>query len=234
MDYQNEFKYIDTLEKAYILGLLIADGCVFYNKQAISYVIILKLQEKDKHILDSIVKLFPFFTEGKVEISKNDFKSYSLRKYSKQLFNDLSNFGMLPNKSYINANNVFLPNFNDDLFFCYLHGLFDGDGTIYQCKRGRIRVEICGVNHTLYTQIQDRLLKLGIKSTVYYRKKRNYWLLRISNKENVKKLIQQFEKTPIYLKRKFAPFFNADWDRIPGMDNRYEQYPIWFAITSKP
>ena len=32
MDYKEEFKIIDTLEKAYVLGLIMADGNIFYNK----------------------------------------------------------------------------------------------------------------------------------------------------------------------------------------------------------
>lgn len=233
MKYTNELVTIDTAEKAYFIGLMIADGTVAFNKKSGAYATTLKLKESDKHLLDEIIQLYPFFRMGKIEIHKDGFKSYYIRHYNKQLTLDLISHSVLPRKSYENAPKVELIDLSDSLFFAYLHGLFDGDGTIHQSKKGHIRMEVIGKTGNLLKQISEKLLSLGIKNQFYYRKSRDYWMVRLSDKENVKLLIEEFSKTPICLHRKFKPFFCADWARVPGHDNKTKKYPIWFATTSK-
>lgn len=231
MQYNGEFKLIDSLEKAYLLGLIIADGSNIYNKQSGGYSTTIKLKKSDEYLLDKIVSIFPFFKKGKTETSKKGFKSEYIRKYDKNLFNDLLNHGVFPRKSFENASKIFLPKLNKELFFAYLHGICDGDGTIYQSKEGWIRIDLIGKTNNLFLEIQNKLKTFDIESTVYYREKRNYYLLRISNKKDIKKIIENFSKTPFCLKRKFSPYFNADWDRIPGYDNKNTNYIPWFATT---
>lgn len=232
MKYTDEFSNIDTPTKAYILGLLAADGSIAYNTSTGAYATTLKLKESDKPLLIEIMQLYPFFRMGKPEISKSGHVSYYIRHYSKALCTDLMGWTILPRKSYENANLVRLPKLNKTLFFAYIHGVFDGDGTIHQDPNGSIRIDLAGTNECLYLDIQKRLELLDIKSKVTYRKDKNYWTLRISSKTNIKPLIQQFAKTPLCLSRKFKPYFNADWDRIPGYDNIRKDYPRWFVSTA--
>lgn len=230
--YTNELSNIDTPHKAYLLGLIMADGCIYYNKQSGAYCTTIKLKESDKYLLEIIQKHFPFFRMGKVEISKDGFKSYYINHYNKLLFNDLQKHGILPRKSKDNADKVFLPALTDDLFFAYLHGLFDGDGTIYQSKEGHIRIEVIGMANSLFNQIHSRLNSLGIVNQLYYRKARNYYMIRLSTKVNVQALLSKFSTTPLLLERKFKPFFTVDWDRIPEKGKKCE-LPIWFATTEQ-
>lgn len=229
MRYTNELSKIDTTEKAYLLGLLVSDGTIHHNKQSGAYCTTLKLKESDKPLLEEIINIFPFFKLGKVEIHKDGFRSYYINHYNKQLFLDLQKNSVLTRKSYENANNVWLPEFSEDLFFAYLHGLFDGDGTIQQSKKGHIRIDVIGKCKNLLEEIHKKLLSFGIKNRFYYREKRDYWMIRLSTKPHVKTLIEKFSSTPLCLERKFKPFFNVDWDRIPGYDNAGKSYPIWFA-----
>ena len=67
MKYNGEFKMIDSKEKAYLLGLIMADGCLFYNVRAGSYQVKIKLKKADKDLLYDIHSLFPFFIEPKLE-----------------------------------------------------------------------------------------------------------------------------------------------------------------------
>lgn len=233
MQYSGEFKQIDSLEKAYILGFLCADGTLTFNKKAIAYAVTLKLKKEDEYILDWIISLFPFFKKGKTEISKNGFKSEYIRKYSKELFYDLQNHGIFPRKSFENASKLFLPKLTKEQFFAYFHGILDGNGTIYQSKEGWIRIDLVGISTNLFNQIKNELEKYGVESNVYFRKNRNYWLLRISTKNSIKTIIENFKQTPFCLKRKFPPFFIADWDRVPDYNNRNKKYSVWFATTSK-
>ena len=234
MKYSGELKNIDTNEKAYILGLLIADGSNTFSSSSGAYGTTLKLKKSDEYLLDNIAELLSFFKKGKTETSKEGFQSEYIRTYSKELFHDLLGHGMFPRKSFENANKVFLPKLSDEMFFAYLHGLCDGNASICQSKEGWIRIDLVSPAKSLLRQLQERLSLLGINSTVYFRDKRNYWILRISRKNNIKSLIERFSETPFCLERKFAPYFDADWDRVPGYDNRGKDYAVWFASTSNP
>ena len=73
---------------------------------------------------------------------------------------------------------------------------------------------------------------LGIKSKLYYRKDKDYYMIRISRKEFVKQMIERFSNNSLYLKRKFEPFFFLDWSRIPGFDNRGKEYEVLLITQS--
>lgn len=229
MNYNGEFKIIDSREKAYVLGLIMADGGLFYNKKTGAYQVKIKLKQSDKLLLEKIHNLFPFFIYPRLEKRKDGNYSYYIYKYSKELFQDLQCHGILERKSYDNANSVFLPKLKKEYFFSYLLGLFDGDGTIKQDKKGRIRTEVVGKNQKLFESIIIKLEDYGIKSKLYYRKDKDYYMIRISRKLEIKKLINQFQLNDLCLNRKFKPYFNIDWDRIPGFDNRYKNYKILFV-----
>lgn len=232
MKYQGQFKTIDSKEKAYLLGLVMADGGLFYNKKSGAYQVKIKLKKDDKLLLEKIHTLFPFFIEPRLEKRKDGKNSYYIYVYSKKFFQDLQNLGILERKSYDNANNVFLPKLKKEYFFSYLLGLFDGDGTIKQDKKGRIRTEVIGKNKNLFEEIVNRLHFYGINSKLYYRKDKDYYMIRISRKENLKVLINNFQSNILCLERKFKPYFNIDWNRIPGFDNRNKNYEILFITQS--
>lgn len=120
------FKKIDTKEKAYILGLLYADGNV-HGKG-----ITLCLQERDRHILKSISKILDF--NGKLHFlpkrKKHHQNQYRLFLYNQDIANDLIKLGCVPAKSLIlkfptpkQVSNKFIRHF--------IRGYFDGDGCIY-------------------------------------------------------------------------------------------------------
>ena len=220
MQYKGEFYSIDTLEKAYILGLLQADGAILINIKAYSVCTKLKLKAEDKYLLDYIHKKWPFFTEPKLEVHKSGKKAYYIYSYNRELCNDLMMNGILPRKSYENANNSFIPPLYEDLFISYILGLLDGDGTIQTDKKGHIRIDLVGKTEELFREIVDRLKLYNINSSIYYRKDKDYYMIRISNKFSVKALIEKFSKCPICLDRKFKKYFNIDWSLVPGYDTR--------------
>lgn len=220
MQYKGEFKLIDTLEKAYMLGMLQADGAMIINIRAQSVCTKLKLKAKDKYLLDSIHKMWSFFTEPKLEVHKSGKKSYYIYSYNRELYNDLTMNGILPRKSYENANNSFIPSLDNNLFISYLLGMLDGDGTIQTDKNGHIRIDLVGKTEELFKELVERLGTFNIKSKLYYRRDKNYYMIRISDKPSVKALIEKFSKCPICLERKFKKYFNIDWSLVPGHDTR--------------
>lgn len=220
MLYNNEFKEINNLEKSYLLGLWQADGTLIVSNKAYSRCTKLKLKEEDKYLLEIIHNKYPFFTKPKLEVHKSGKKSYYIYSFNKNLFNDLYNNGILPRKSFENANKSYMPNLSKELFFAYLHGLFDGDGTISMDKYNHIRIDLVGKNKILFKKIIETLALYNIKAKLYYRKSRDYYMIRISIKESVQSFINNCKNTPFCLKRKFPKYFNIDWTSIPDYKSR--------------
>jgi predicted DNA-binding protein YlxM (UPF0122 family) len=136
---ENYFDVIDTPRKAYILGLLYADGYNCPDKSTVR----LQLQDCDVDILLEINeelnsnKPLTFVDcsrrlYGNGYVSKN---MYSLDLYSKHMCNTLSNLGVVRNKSLVLSYPSFLPN---ELHRHFIRGYFDGDGSLseYSNKKG--------------------------------------------------------------------------------------------------
>ncbi len=117
------FSDINSQEKAYILGLLAADGYVGNHNEFI-------ISSKDKDILEKIRKEMNISKDlslGSKGGFENSGRNFEIRLSSKFLVNDLNNLGFYPNKS-LTFNTI--PNINSDLKRHFLRGYFDGDGSI--------------------------------------------------------------------------------------------------------
>lgn len=117
------FKEINTEEKAYWLGFIAADGCIYNNSNAWRLQINLKGSDK-KHLeqfqkaLGSNYKISEK-TVGKSEVCQ-------LKINSKILCFDLINLGIIERKSL----EVKMPNLKEDMIRHFIRGYFDGDGNI--------------------------------------------------------------------------------------------------------
>ena len=82
MDYNNEFKEIDSEEKAYFLGFMYADGCLSKIKRSNSTYIKHQVQISltDKQIIDDFKSLFPFFNLQVFDFGK--YKSSWSKQYA--------------------------------------------------------------------------------------------------------------------------------------------------------
>lgn len=145
---ENYFDKIDTPNKAYILGLLYADGNVSKEK----YRIQLSLQEGDVKILEDIRQEiqseapleFRNFSKYNKKYDKNVQDQWSLSVNSKHMHESLCNLGIIPNKSLIITYPDFLSN---ELQRHFLRGALDGDGCINKPygENGKLRIAyICG------------------------------------------------------------------------------------------
>lgn len=120
------FHTIDTEEKAYWLGFLMADGCMSQKKNGYANSIHIGLARQDRQHLvkfnksvDTNKPIYDFKSQGhnksEIEISSNI------------MFDDLCSYGCVPNKTYkitwVNLK-------NDTLQFAFIRGYFDGDGSI--------------------------------------------------------------------------------------------------------
>ena len=124
------FDAIDTQEKAYVLGLLYADGCNYEKKTTVS----ISLQEEDRELLEKVRKELK--SKKPLEFidysNKHDFgytykNQYRLLVFSKHMCEALRDKGVVPNKSLV----LEFPDWLDpDLYSHFIRGYFDGDGTV--------------------------------------------------------------------------------------------------------
>lgn len=120
------FHVIDTEEKAYWLGILLADGNVSdFNRK--SYTIRLLLKDTDVYHVENFCRSLNL--NKPVHIDK--FGRGQVAIHSKRMFLDLASHGIHPNKT----GHEELPDIPDNLFRHFFRGFFDGDGTIYSRKQ---------------------------------------------------------------------------------------------------
>lgn len=131
---EHYFDKIDTPNKAYIIGLLYADGCNMTDKHEIK----ISLQDNDKHILDSIKRELEY--EGQLRFidynskNVNHKNQYALDITNKHISQTLDNLGIWKNKSLI----LRWPDWLDkSLYSHFIRGYFDGDGCLYLKKNSK-------------------------------------------------------------------------------------------------
>lgn len=129
---EHYFDKIDTPNKAYILGLLYADG---YNNTSI-HAVRLKLQKEDKRILEDISKEIEY--TGPLTLDKRSEDNINWKDIcildirSAYMSNILNKLGMCQNKSLI----LQFPDWLDEgLYSHFIRGYFDGDGSVYCHER---------------------------------------------------------------------------------------------------
>jgi hypothetical protein len=213
---ENYFENIDSEDKAYFLGFILADGYVSKNGLKIS------LQLKDKHILEEFIKNI----NGNNNILEyyNQKSTYGLQSYcrldlnSQKIKNDLNKLGFDNNKTnYIN-----IPNILDDLKSHFWRGVFDGDGWIslykvqpkYINKKNKIKlyqekticeIGLCGHINTMNSF--SLFLKENNMSHDKIKKIKNIFRIKISkDKLNFLKLIYSNFNENLCLKRKYLKY----------------------------
>lgn len=125
------FDIIDSEEKAYFLGLMYADGNN-YIKEPHSYEMSIKLQERDKIILEKFRDLISPQSVLKLVVDKRTGNNHYLFKInSKTICDQLFDLGCVNAKSLI----LTFPKFLDKkLHNHFIRGYSDGDGSIYSRK----------------------------------------------------------------------------------------------------
>ena len=200
------FDNIDTQEKAYIIGFLMADGNVSNNKIQIS------LQEGDKHILENIrdcigsnapLYYIDYKEKYKINDGYNRQNQWRLTIANKYIANKLINLGIVENKSLV----LKFPNWlSDELLPHLLRGYMDGDGHI---DKKRNMVQMVGT-YDFLTSVQNKMFEiLDIKCRVaVWHKNGITGELTITNLNDTKKFLDYIYKdSTIYLNRKYETYF---------------------------
>jgi len=140
------FKNINTANKAYVLGLMYADGCNIRKGFSIA------LHENDKEVVDFVRKELKTTVPLKkiTPFKKNWSYKWELRITSKEISNDLTNLGCTPAKSTTLSFPTGVP---ENLMSHFIRGYFDGDGSMWENKGGW---------HASFTCASDNFIK-GLK-----------------------------------------------------------------------
>ena len=208
-----KFESVSNEIEAYILGIWLSDGCVYNNQLK------LKLKESDKDLLTNIKNYF----SNEIKITK-DKKSYSFCISSKLACENAKNFGIIPNKTF---SEIHVPKIDDDLIRHFIRGYFDGDGSVFVCKRKTpyLKLNICSPTIAILKEIQYILNKYNIDSAINIENrigkksktpnnkisicKNNMYRLYVRKKESIKNFYKFIYKDSIiYLKRKKDIFDN--------------------------
>jgi len=144
-------------EMAYVLGFVVADGCIIKRKNGLdSYVF--NLTSKDKELLQDIKEALNF--DYKIGIKYNSLKMpYSQIQICNSIIcKDLIKLGIHPKKTY-NLQPIEVPK---EYFPDFVRGFFDGDGSVYIYKVNKtpqIKSSFVAATSPFITDFNERLCK---------------------------------------------------------------------------
>lgn len=198
---EDYFNTIDSQLKAYFLGLIITDGCI-YSKNGRTPSVSLTLQKNDAYLIDRFIKeihsnkVVTADGRGCCEVAIN----------SSKMVSDLHKYGVQERKS---LQAIFPSNLPIDYYPSLLRGIIDGDGSIsFYARKGRKchtkAIRLCSGNEKFLLDIVGFLHRVVDIDTVnVYRDKENLWSIAYRKTASLLKLIDYlYSGAEIYMKRK--------------------------------
>lgn len=220
---ESYFDSIDTEEKAYILGLLYADGCNYTVRGAIT----LTQSEKDKDILDKVADSIG--SNAPIRCDKFDMQldgrlsRYKLCVTSKHMSQKLAELGCVNAKTYVLTFPMWL---DKSLYNHFIRGYFDGDGHV------GLRGSVSSFNITSTLSFCESLNEIFIDNcgtsscqidTRHPERNNNIRTLRkCGNHEIIKILNYLYYDSTIHLQRKYNKYKEV-LHMLHERDNRQER-----------
>ena len=198
---ENYFDCINTQDKAYLLGLLYADGCNSNGHIAI------RLQERDRDILDKMnialgsdrpLRFIDY--SGRSNYCQNQ---CGLEIVNQHMSNQLSLLGMVPNKSLV----LEFPRWmNEKLYPHFIRGYFDGDGYVSK-DYNNAKLSIISTK-AFCEKVKDIIYKdIGVNACIYLCHKNESTTtrtLQISGRNQIRKFLDYiYNNANLYLDRKY-------------------------------
>lgn len=223
----NFFEKINTHEKAQILGMYAADGCILNESRTT-----IRLKKEDKYYLEWIKERLGF--TGKIvfsqpiDNSENGFGigtgSYAFSTFSRKIISDLNRLGLTERKSLI----LDFPTFNQvpkEFINSYILGYFEGDGSISINKEGHTTIDICAT--LSFCQKLIRVIKevLDINGRIYKADNNQIHHFMLNGNHQVLKFLDWIYKDSTFqMKRKYEKYIR--------LRNRYDTIPVCHNIIS--
>lgn len=191
------FKNIDSEDKAYLLGLLYADGTMVRTK--CGHQISISLQELDKGLLENIRDIVvPNKPLTYIKPQANRYSvngQYRLVFSSKEMCDDLERLGF--------SNKASMPEIGSNLIPHFIRGYFDGDGCISISSRGDCEFYIMAEMGLLSSFKEFIPVNFSDPRHV----KANMFKIRKSGRDNLNKIFKYlYTDASIFLERKYKKF----------------------------
>lgn len=191
-------------DMAYVLGLIITDGCI-------SKTGVISLSMNDRELLEKVKKVMG--SAHNIAPSKHQKGLYYFHFAREKLVEDLYKFGIFPRKSLT----VKFPYVPQEYLPDFIRGVFDGDGSVFFDKRRLkfpLRSKFISGSENFIEGLQKSLEYLGMpKRTVYKQKTKNGWsyMFIYDHKDSVKLLDILYKNTQngLFLERKYKRFLEG-------------------------
>ena len=210
---EDYFESIDTEDKAYFLGFIVADGSV----NSISNVI--QITQKEPDILYEFKKYIKY--EGGLVKSRNR-DVFDIKISSSKMKSDLLKLGISPNKTM----SVGYPLIPENLQNHFMRGVFDGDGciSIHHDKRdnsNRGQVNICSGSFDFIKEYVDNMVKYcGVKKNNIRQPKGTYYVIDWGGLLDVESFYGfLYKDANIFLKRK-----KETYDKVMSINKTKNKY----------
>lgn len=210
---ENYFDQIDTEDKAYILGLLYADGSVTNNK------ICLSLSGEDSELVYKVRDIL-YEDERPISVVKfnnpNHKDAYRLNVINKHIVEKLHGYGLHNNKTLILTPPLFL---RQDLLRHFIRGYFDGDGHIgwwwvKQSKQIDKGIGSMKGNFNMVSTdymcmwVKEQFKRIGVNAHIYGNRGKNKTLIVSGNQQIKKCLDYMYEDSNLFLQRKYSKYLD--------------------------
>lgn len=207
----NYFENIDAEDKAYFLGFIASDGCVYSGYDNQQGMIKVTIHSKDIDVLTKM-KSYMKATNNIREIGKHN--QVELKISSDKLFRDLQKLGVVERKSL-----TYTPiEIDDKLMRHFLRGFFDGDGTIHCEKKSKPHIPssyavgiTCNKNTALFISNHLRTKDINVQQIKYEKrsdnKGKNTYDLRIYTILDMYNFLNYlYSDATVYMDRKYAMY----------------------------
>lgn len=203
------FDNVNTQDKAYIIGLLWADGCNQLERGKVT----IQLQERDQKILEQIKNVScnerPLYKTELNNKNPNWQNSIRLTWQSRHISEVLNDYGMVPRKSLVLEFPAWL---DESLYPHFIRGYMDGDGSIYYSQQRNVfRASMIGTK-MFVDIVKDICKKVGVKTSLYHKKGHNditYNLYTTSNSGTFTFLKWIYKDANLKLERKYNKYQQA-------------------------
>ena len=177
---EDYFTNIDTERKAYFLGFIFADGCIYKNQLS------LEIHVRDKDLLETFKKELSL--NSKISIRKREnSETCCIRVSSPQIANDLEKYGIIRNKTYQTTH---LPKIKESVLPHFIRGLIDGDGNFYINEKEKYgQFTLASSFNQDWTFLLQNLKEFNPKITQTSKDVGNSSVLRITGRDNIIKFI---------------------------------------------
>lgn len=213
---ENYFDEINTGNKAYVLGILYADGNIGSKKNTVC----LSLSKDDVDVLEKIKNDMeserPLYFRNFKKYNRNQNDQYALIVNSKHMHTIIQKYNLIPCKTHYLQYPDFL---KDNQHSHFLRGVLDGDGCIHKPygKNGKVKlVDICGTKSFCdgAKKIIEKFLDIHC-SVIRVRNGDSTYKITISGGLQVKKFLKWiYSDADIFMERKFKTYKTYYCDKV--------------------